>query len=210
MPTIELISIDCPAIPALPTYRSFAYRAETRLESHRALFQAVFDSLSGVIVHLANKEMEGEDGCWFAGKLMDWTSTKADRDRELHAFATSIVRTVREAATEQEQIEAVKEYLLKRSILPETCDTVLVFLPDTRSDVHDLMRKLLDASPQHRITFSSDYQFGGERRECGEVTLSEFFALHDRRQLWYNALYYIRADEEKRSPGCRNDIGANS
>jgi hypothetical protein len=36
VPTIELISIDSPAIPDLPIYASFAYQAETELQSHRS------------------------------------------------------------------------------------------------------------------------------------------------------------------------------
>lgn len=157
MPTIELISIDCLAIPDLPCYPSFTYQTETRLVSHCALFQSVFDTLSGVIVHLANKDMEGEEGCWFAGQLMDWTSMGDE--------------------------------------LAKSCETVLVFRTEARDDVKDLMQRLLAASPQHRITFSTDYQFGGERRECGEVTLTQFFAFHDRRLFRYNSLFIIRADD---------------
>lgn len=145
MPTIELISIGGREVPALPRYPSFAYIAETKLQSHRALFQSVFDSLTGVVVHLANKTFEGEeDGGWFAGMLMDWDD-----------------------------------------------DDALVFLPDSRIDVADLMRRLLAESPQRRITFSTDYQWGGDRQECGEVTLSEFFRLHDGHGLRYNQLWYV-------------------
>lgn len=148
MPTIELISIGCTKIPDLPRYDSFAYFAETKLNSHRNLFQAVFDSLTGVIVHLANKNMEGrEDGYWFAGKIMDWQE-----------------------------------------------DDALVFLPDTLLDVRDLMKRLLAASPQKQIVFSTDYQFGNERCECGEITLSHFFDLHAKQKLRYNNLWYIKAD----------------
>jgi len=68
VPTIELISIGCQRVPKLPKYRSFAHIVDTKLESHRGLFQHVFDSLTGVIVHLANKSFEGKEDCgWFAG-----------------------------------------------------------------------------------------------------------------------------------------------
>jgi len=152
VPTIELISIGCPEKPALPRYDGFAFIVEKELRSHRGLFQSVFDTLNGVIVHLANKDMEGyEDGCWFAGMIMDW----------------------------QED---------------ETEDEALVFLPDTLLDVRDLMQRLLAASPEHRITFSTDYQFGSERRECGEILFSRFFDLHARRELRYNHLWYVKPD----------------
>jgi len=55
----------------------------------------------------------------------------------------------------------------------------LLFLPETRRDVADLMQRLIAASPQRRLTFSTDYQFGGEKKEAGEVTFSQFFELHE-------------------------------
>ena len=148
MPTIELISIGCSRVPDLPRYESFAYIAETKLTSHRNLFQSVFDSLSGVIVHLANKDFESEpEGLWFAGRVMEWKD-----------------------------------------------DNALMFLPDSLLDVRDLMKRLLKVSPEKRIVFSTDYQFGGKRREHGEISFAKFFDLHTRRQLRYNSLYFIRAD----------------
>ncbi|BCU78299.1 hypothetical protein [Luteolibacter sp. LG18] len=81
MPTLELVSIGCPEIPELPRYESFAWRAETELVSHRGIFQPVFHMLSGVIVHLANKDLEDGEGGWYAGALIDW-----GREGELVAF----------------------------------------------------------------------------------------------------------------------------
>ena len=118
VPTIESISIGCPKIPELPKYPSFAYIAETELKTQRSLFQNVFDTLTGVIVHLANKEFEREEeGCWFAGMLMEWDD-----------------------------------------------DDALVFCAEARGDVADLMQRLIAASPEKRITFSTDYQFGGDKQ----------------------------------------------
>ena len=56
MPTVELISIGCLEIPELPKYPSFAYIADMELVCHRGLFQNIFDSLTGGMVHLANKK----------------------------------------------------------------------------------------------------------------------------------------------------------
>lgn len=135
-------------MPDLPKYSSFAYIAETKLVSHRSLFQNVFDSLTGVIVHLANKSLEGDkDGGWFAGMIMDWTD-----------------------------------------------DDSLIFLPETRRDIAELMQRLIDASPEQQITFSTDYQFGGDRQECGKLTLKEFFGLHDEHALRYNRLWHLKSN----------------
>lgn len=193
MPTIELISIDCPAIPELPHYSSIAYRIEDRLQSHRGLFQDVFDTLSGVILHLANKELEGEDGGWFAGLLMDWPEADDDKEKDKQALA-ALEDAVSNATTEEEKNRALSAYETACFLLVPR-DRTLIFLPEVLADIKDLMQRLLDASPQHRMTFSSDYQFGGERREGGEVTLTEFFDLHDRRLLLYNSLFYVRSGD---------------
>jgi len=79
MPTIEIIAVDCPKVPSLPRFRGFAYIAEDKLCSHRALFQDILDKHTGVIVHLANKDFEGTDGCWFAGALMNWDHARVLR-----------------------------------------------------------------------------------------------------------------------------------
>jgi hypothetical protein len=143
---MEIIVVDCPEIPVLPSYASFTYSAEKKLVSHRLLFQSVFDRWQGVILHLANKECEGRGGFWFASDLMDWGE-----------------------------------------------DDALVFRPEARVDVIDLLQRLLSASPAGHLIFATDYQFGTERKECGEATIEEFFALHDRRELRYNTIWYLRA-----------------
>ena len=176
MPTIELISIGCQKIPDFPRYRTFDIMVESRLQSHRGLIQSVFDTLTGVIVHLKNKGMKGP---WcFAGQLMDWT----------------------EAAEEQARGEDEEAHEIVGCNLDATCsvfvphDSVLSFRPRVRSEIIDLLQRMLDASPTRRITFSTDYQCGGKRREHGECTLTEFLDAHDRRMLVYNALYNITAD----------------
>ncbi len=145
MPTVELISVDCSEVPKLPVYSSFAHRAETRLISHRALFQPVFDLFTGVIVHLGNKDQENEANGFFAGRLMNWET-----------------------------------------------DNVVEFAPEPRREVFDLMTVLMRASPEQHITFSTDYQLGGEMAEGGEVSLPKFFDLHDAGRIRYNTLWHVR------------------
>ncbi|MGC4015867.1 MAG: hypothetical protein QM755_15290 [Luteolibacter sp.] len=72
----------------------------------------------------------------------------------------------------------------------------LVFRSEVLEDVMDLMRRLLDASPRHRITFSTDYQFGGRMRIQGEISFAGFWDLHDQGKLRYNHLWWIVADED--------------
>ncbi|MEO1131456.1 MAG: hypothetical protein AAFX40_01985 [Cyanobacteria bacterium J06639_1] len=72
MPTIEMISIGASWPLQLPSYSGFAYQSEREIVSHRSLFQSILDELEGVIVHLANKNLEKHRGFWFTGRLMDW------------------------------------------------------------------------------------------------------------------------------------------
>jgi len=90
LPTIEIVSVKAPSETKLPQYNSFAYMADSTIESHRGLFQHKFDDLKGVMVHLANKELgEENDGDWFAGKLMDW-----NRDDDPLFFETQVIPDV--------------------------------------------------------------------------------------------------------------------
>lgn len=157
MPTIELASIGCTQPPDLPSYSSFSCLLENKLLSHRSLFQTVFDGLSGIMVHLANKQRETtKSGFWFAADLIDWNESGHDPQHEE--------------------------------------STTLIFLPDALLDIRDLMQRLLAASPQRLITFSTDYQFGGISHENGAISLSQFFNLHATRKLHFNHLWHVHPD----------------
>lgn len=45
-----------------------------------------------------------------------------------------------------------------------------------------------------QFSFSTDYQFGGDRNECGDVCVSEFLKMNDEKLLSYNSVWYIRED----------------
>jgi hypothetical protein len=70
--------------------------------------------------------------------------------------------------------------------------TFLEFAAEYRAAAEALLAGLLSDSPVHRLIFTSDWQFGPEwtRREP-EVSLREFWRLHDLRELRLNALYPI-------------------
>ena len=132
MPTIELVSLSCSRVPKIPRYRSFGWLADAKLDSHRTLFQSLFDEQRGVIFHLGNKEQEqNPNGYWFAGMVMDWEKAKT------------------------------------------------VFFPqDAFDEFQDLLSRLLRASPEKRVIFSTDYQFGGRRAVFGEIRLKTFLTMH--------------------------------
>lgn len=152
MPTIEIISIAAPIVPELPQFKGFAYIAESGVVSHRGFFQDVLDKETGVIVHLANKEFEGdEDGGWFAGHLMEWEDTDSD-------------------------------YVPVR------------FQQHRFSDVVNILKIMLSASPKNEAIFLTDYQFGPEERTIIEniISIADFSELHQQGELTYNTLYRIK------------------
>lgn len=92
------------------------------------------------------------------------------------------------------ELEGSKNGWYAGTVVDWPCDDAMLFRSETRDDVMDLMQRLLEASPQGRLAFATEYQFGGEKKECGEISLSEFFRLHDRHALRYNCLWYVRSD----------------
>lgn len=136
-------------LPALPSYAFFAWKGEDRLIGHRGLVQSIFNSFQGVIVHLADKDLEGGFP-WFAGQLFEWSEGYDSEGDQVLRFRSEIV-----------------------------------------AEVQDLLQRLLDASPVDRILFSTDYQFGGDRREGGECDLQSFWDRHAHEDLRFNTLYYL-------------------
>jgi hypothetical protein len=68
----------------------------------------------------------------------------------------------------------------------------LEFADEHRPDVGIVLSALLAASPEGRLLFTSDWQFGPEgAKRHPAVTLAEFWRLHDARTLRLNAAYAI-------------------
>jgi hypothetical protein len=68
------------------------------------------------------------------------------------------------------------------------------FKPEYVIPVKELLEELLHASPEGRLLFTSDYQFGPRprRRYSKWRTPEEFWHLHDAKHLRMNALYAIK------------------
>jgi len=68
----------------------------------------------------------------------------------------------------------------------------LRFKPEYVPCVQHILSTLLAASPEGKILFTSDYQFGPKRRRYKRpLTLDKFWTLHTEGRLWANALYPI-------------------
>lgn len=77
-------------------------------------------------------------------------------------------------------------------VMDWTEDRTVFFPSEAFAEFQDFVQRLLRASSEQRVIFSTDYQFGGRRSVFGEVRRDSFFAMHNARKLKYNALYYIR------------------
>ncbi len=83
-------------------------------------------------------------------------------------------------------------YRYTASALLEEWWEALRFKPEFRGHVRRLLEDLLGSSPEGKLVFTSDYQFGpSPRRYRRPRTLDEFWELHDTGRLRANALYVL-------------------
>jgi len=171
MPTIELVAIRCPALPDFPRFRSFAIRSETALASHRGLFQPEFDQVSGVIVHLANKDCESDpDGFWFGSDLVEWD----DGDLQLPVYESTADLNAEDQWHGEDQLDRFR------------------FKPPVADELRTLIVILLESSPEREVWFTTDMQFGPSIKTQATVSLSEFLDLIHSTELRWHCLYRIR------------------
>ena len=62
--------------------------------------------------------------------------------------------------------------------------------------IQQILSELLASSPDGKVLFTTDYQFGPRKRRYKRpVTLDKFWALHTEGKLWANALYLLIQDK---------------
>jgi hypothetical protein len=70
--------------------------------------------------------------------------------------------------------------------------SALEFAPAHRAAMERLLEEMQAASPEHRLLFTSDWQYGPEwAHRFGPLTLAEFWSLHATRHLYLNTAYEI-------------------
>lgn len=73
--------------------------------------------------------------------------------------------------------------------------SALEFAPAHRGAVERLLEEIQAASPERRVLFTSDWQYGPEwAHRFGPLTLAEFWSLHATRHLYLNTAYEIGPD----------------
>lgn len=72
----------------------------------------------------------------------------------------------------------------------------LQFKPEYIPHLHRILSELLASSPEGKVLFTSDYQFGPKRRRYKRpISLDKFWTLHAAGKLWANALYPLARTE---------------
>ena len=171
MPTIEVVALNCETLPKLPRFKSFSYIAETQLHSHRGIFQSEFDKVNGIILHLGNKYLEGdEDGAWFAGQLIEWSNEEI------------IIPQIEECSRDEQWWGEDQQFMFR-------------FASAVFTELKALLEFLLELSPKKQLYFTTDYQFGpSDSMKRSNYSLRRFLEEHDHSGLRWNCLYQIRED----------------
>ena len=72
----------------------------------------------------------------------------------------------------------------------------LRFKPEYVPDVNRILSELLSASPEGRVLFTSDYQYGPDTKWYKRpLTLDKFWSMHGEGRLWANALYPLKRNK---------------
>lgn len=173
MPTVEIVCLRASGIPDLPRYESFAYIIEPEPRSHRAHFQPDFDSASGPIVHLGNKEFQadldaGQPRGWFADTLFDFSN-----EGELY-------------------LPVYDPDLGDDQWFGEDQDYGARLRPEVVPDVHDLLTRLVAHSSERGVFFSTDYQFGpGSPMRRSNYTVDSLLQEGEHHGIRWNCLYHV-------------------
>jgi hypothetical protein len=167
MPTIEIASINSTGLGLNQADFDIAIIEETKLESHRGLFYHFLRKQNGVIIHIGNPDFkENKKGGFFAGQIVDW-SFESDEEQ----LISSDIGTENQEEVPQQRFK---------------------FKDKHKSDIDRLLQASMKSSPNSKIYFLTDYQFGPEQGTF-EITntILDFWILHDKKGLKFNALYEI-------------------
>jgi hypothetical protein len=167
MPTIEIVSINSTDLGLNQANFDIAIIEENKLESHRGLFYDFLRKQKGIIIHIGNPDFKEDkvDG-FFAGQIVDWSFQS---DEEL--LINSDIEIEKEEEVPQQRFKFIDKY---------------------KSDIDRLLQASMKGSPNFKVYFLTDYQFGPEQ-ETFEITktIIDFWTLHEKNGLKLNTLYTI-------------------
>ena len=163
MPTIEIASINATCLGLKQSDFQVAIIEEDILRSHRGLFYNHLLKFQGSIIHIGNPEFKTDKNSgFFANNLIDW-NVEGSEDIMIPG--------------ESDDSGADQQYVFK-------------FLEEYRTDIGILLKTALEKSPEKRVFFLTDYQFGPSKAQEEIIyTISDFWTLHENDGLRFNTLY---------------------
>jgi hypothetical protein len=170
MPTIEIILLGRnKPIKMQKNKYDFCVKQNTKLISHRALFQEFLDKENGVILHLGNLSLAKESFC-FAGELIDWDYEPGIVYLPEYNLDNPI----------EDQWDGRGQY--KR----------FKFKDQHICGIRDLLLKAQRLSPKNKVLFLTDVQFGPSEGKYIQISdVENLWAMHNGEGLDWNVLYII-------------------
>jgi hypothetical protein len=169
MPTIEIISIKSIGLELNQDNFEIAIIEENVLNSHRGLFSDFLSKRQGTIIHIGNPDFKNDkEGGFFAGNIINWEFV--DQNLEEKQIGVKV---------DEENHWANQDFLFQFKVY-------------YKNEIEKLIDVSIKKSPENKIYFLTDYQFGPEKAEFKILTdVQEFWRKHDQNGLKWNTLYEI-------------------
>lgn len=91
MPTIEIVSINSNGLTVNQSEFDIAIIIESKLISHRGLFQTVLSQHKGTIIHLGNPDLKPDKTKgFFAGQIINWAKDSSGHFKFLDKYKKEI------------------------------------------------------------------------------------------------------------------------
>ncbi len=170
MPTIEIASINSTGLDLNQDDYEIAIIEENKLESHRGLFYDFLLKQNGTIIHLGNPDFKTDkDGGYFAGQIIDWDFDDPDIDKKRKGLKSN-----------EDNSYANQDFNFQ-------------FRLEYKDEINRILKSAFDSSPENKIYFLTDYQFGPENGSFKVLeNLKSLWDVHDIEGLTWNTLYELK------------------
>ena len=169
MPTIEIASVNSTGLDLNQDDFDVAIIEENKLESHRGLFYDFLLKQKGTIIHIGNPDFKGyKDGGYFAGNIIDRDSDYPDSEQKQRGLKGN-----------QDNSYSNQDFNFQ-------------FRQEYKDNIKRILQTAIHNSPDHKIYFLTDYQFGPETGDFKTAeSLTKLWEQHDNVGLTWNTLYEI-------------------
>ncbi|MCR9063684.1 MAG: hypothetical protein NXI00_06945 [Cytophagales bacterium] len=170
MPTIEIASVNSTGLSLNQDEFVVAIVVENKLESHRGLFYDFLLKQNGTIIHIGNPDLRfNKNGGYFAGQIIDWDFDDPDFDNK------------REVLISNEDNSYANQ------------DFNFQFRLEYKVDINRILKSAIDSSPEKKIYFLTDYQFGPKNGSFKTLeNIRSLWEVHDNEGLTWNTLYELK------------------